>query len=161
MIRKITIFLLLAALMSTQGCYALRKKFIRKKKYVEETPVYVDFKSYPTKPSREAYNDYFLFVKGWLGELGETLKHGESFKRAKRGVNEALMNFEQIISFFNAEGKENAYPLYEDLRIIKQDIETNPNPSDMKRNSIVAKIEKFRRQFEADFKYSDAEQWMN
>jgi hypothetical protein len=139
----------------------LRKKFTRKKKFVEETPVYVDFKSYPTKPTKEAYNDYYLFVKGWLAELSDTLKQGISFKRAKRGINEALMNFEQIIAFFNAEGKEKAYPLYEDLRIIRQDIETNPNPSDMRRNSIVAKIDKFRRQFEADFKYTDAERWMN
>ncbi|MDD5194364.1 MAG: hypothetical protein PHQ96_01650 [Candidatus Omnitrophica bacterium] len=161
MARKITIFFLILTIFSVSGCTTLRKKFVRKKKHQVETPVYVDFKTYPTKPSKEAYNDYYLFVEGWLEELRETLKDGMSFKRAKRGINEAVMNLEQMIAFFNQEGKEKVYPIYEELVAIKKEIQLNPNPSDIKRNSLIAKIERFKRRFEAEFKYSDAEKWMN
>ena len=78
------------------GCHSIRKKFIRKKKSKEEVPVYIDFKDYPEIPSREAYIDYYLFVEGWLEELVGALKKGFSYKRQKRSIDEAIMNFEQI-----------------------------------------------------------------
>ncbi|MDD5583524.1 MAG: hypothetical protein PHV55_00510 [Candidatus Omnitrophica bacterium] len=161
MTKKITILILLLTVFSTSGCHALRKKFTRKPKHQEETPVYVDFKSYPTKPSKEAYNDYYVFVEGWLQELEETLKAGQSFKRAKRGINETIMNLEQMISFFSQNGKEKVYPIYQDLLVIRKEIETNPHPSDIKRNSLVSKLQHFKRKFEAEFKYSNAQQWMS
>lgn len=158
--RKYFIFVLITALFLTSGCYTLRKKFIRKKKYQKEEPVYVNFKDYPTKPSREAYLDYYLFVKGWLSELSESLSKGYSIKREKRAIKEATMNMEQMISFFNKQGQEKIYPLYEDLVKIKGTIETNPNLTSVERNTLVQKIEYFRRRFEADFKYSNAQKWM-
>lgn len=158
--RKYSIFILIAALFLTSGCYTLRKKFIRKKKYQKEEPVYVNFKDYPTKPSREAYVDYYLFVKGWLSELSESLSKGYSVKREKRAIKEAMMNLEQIISFFDKEGQEKIYPLYQDLSKVKGSIENNPNMSSVERNSLVQKLEHFRRRFEADFKYSNAQKWM-
>lgn len=158
--RKYFIFVLIAALFLTSGCYSLRKKFIRKKKYQKEEPVYVNFKDYPTKPSREAYLDYYLFVKGWLEELTESLNRGYSIKREKRAIGEAVMNLEQMIGFFNKEGQEKIYPLYQDLTKVKVSIETNPNLSSVERNTLVQRIEHFRRRFEADFKYSNAQKWM-
>jgi hypothetical protein len=158
--RKYLTLIIIAALFLTSGCYSLRKKFIRKKKYQKEEPVYVNFKDYPTKPSREAYLDYYLFVKGWLSELSESLSKGYSLKREKRAIKEAMMNMEQIISFFNKEGQGKIYPLYEDLAKIKGAIDANPNMSSVERNTLVQKIEHFRRRFEADFKYSNAQKWM-
>ncbi|MFA5008740.1 MAG: hypothetical protein WC546_05920 [Candidatus Omnitrophota bacterium] len=164
--RKILILLLVGIIFSTSGCYALRKKFVRKKKFQKEEPVYINFKNYPTKPSRDAYIDYFLFVKGWLDDLSESLRierlnAGYSNKREKRALNGAIMNLEQIISFFNDEGKEKIYPLYVDLVKIRDTMEKSPNMSPPRRTLILQKIEHFRREFEAEFKYSEAQKWMD
>ena len=159
--KRITIFLLILIVFSTSGCYTLRKKFVRKKKYTEEAPVYVNFKDYPAKPSRDAYIDYYLFVRGWLDELEEALREGGSLKREKRAINEAIMNLEQIVSFFKPEGKEKIYPLYAELLAMRKEVENNPNLGEMQRNSLISKIEHFTRKFEAGFKYTEAEKWMN
>ena len=50
--RKILILLLAGIIFSTGGCTSLRKKFIRKKKYQKEEPVYIILKIRQTKPRR-------------------------------------------------------------------------------------------------------------
>jgi hypothetical protein len=120
----------------------------------------VDFKDYPAKPSRDAYIDYYLFVRGWLDELVGALEKGISYKRQKRAIGEAIMNLEQIISFYNLEGKNAIYPLYEELVAIEGEVKKSPNMSQIRRNSLIRKIEHFKRRFERDFNYTDAEKWM-
>ena len=159
--KKLTILLLISVILFNSGCHSMRKKFIRKKKVQEELPVYVDFKEYPEKPSREAYLDYYLFVDGWLDELIGALKKGVSYKREKRAIDEAIMNLEQIISFYNDQGREEAYDLYSELLGIRKDMEKNRNLSDLRRNYLVRKIEGLKRRFEKNFNYTDAERWMN
>ncbi len=159
--RKLLIFLVVVMLSSTSGCSNIRKKFIRKKKHKKEAPVYVDFRDYPTKPSREAYVNYYLFVRGWLDDLIEALKKGISYKRQRRAINEAIMNLEQIIVFYDIEGKDAVYPIYEELQGFKEEITRSPNLSDGKRNSFIRKIEQLKRRFEKDFNYTDAEKWMS
>lgn len=159
--RKILTLFMVALLFSNSGCYNIRKKFVRKKKYQKESPVYVDFKDYPTKPSPEAYIDYYLFVRGWLDELIEALEKGISYKREKMAINEAIMNLEQIMSFYNLEGKNKIYPLYDELLTIREELEQSPNMSEMKRSSLIHKIQYFKRRFEKDFNYTDAEKWMS
>ncbi|MCF7908725.1 MAG: hypothetical protein K9L86_07650 [Candidatus Omnitrophica bacterium] len=159
--KRLFTYLLITLLVFNSGCHALRKKFIRKKKIEKEQAVYVDFKEYPTKPSRDAYIDYYIFVRGWLDELSAALKKGISYKRQRRAISEAIMNVEQIISFFNTEGKEEIYPIYDDLLYIRQQVEKAPNMSEVRRNSLIRRIEHLKRIFEKDFNYSDAEQWMS
>lgn len=158
--RKLLIFFLVLMFSLTSGCHNLRKKFIRKKKHKKEIPVYVDFKDYPAKPSRGAYINYYLFVRGWLDDLTEALKKGISYKRQRRAINEAIMNLEQIIVFYDAEGKDAVYPIYEELRGFREAIAKNPNMSEIKRSSLIRKIEQLKRKFERDFNYTDAEKWM-
>ncbi len=159
--KQLFVVFLILSLVLNSGCHSLRKKFVRKKKPKKETPVYVDFKEYPTKPSRDAYIDYYLFVRGWLDELIGALEKGISYKRQRRAINEAIMNLEQIISFFNTEGKEKIYPLYEELLSMRSQVEKSPNMSEVKRNSFIRKVEHLKRRFEKNFNYSDAEQWMS
>jgi len=158
--RKALVFLLIAMLSLTSGCHSLRKKFTRKKRYKKEVPVYVDFKDYPDKPSRKAYINYYLFVRGWLEDLTEALKKGISNKRQRRAIDQAVMNLEQIITFYNPEGKERIYPLYEELQGLREAIVKDPNMSETKRNILVRKIERLKRKLEKDFNYADAEKWM-
>jgi len=158
--RKLLIFFLVLMVSVTSGCYNIRKKFIRKKKYKKEVPVYVDFKDYPTKPSREAYINYYLFVRGWLDDLVEALKKGISYKRQRRAINEAIMNLEQIITFYSAEGKNAVYPIYEELQGFRKEMAKSPNMSETKRNSLIRKIEQLKRKFEKNFNYADVEKWM-
>lgn len=159
--RKLLVFFLIAMLSLTSGCYNIRKKFIRKKKRSKEIPVYANFKDYSVKPSRGDYVNYYLFVRGWLEELIDALKKGISYKRQRRAINEAIMNLEQIITFYDVEGKEKIYPFYEELQGFRKTIQNSPNMSDAKRNSLMRKIERFKRRFEKDFNYRDAEKWMD
>ena len=159
--KKLIILIIASVVLLNSGCYSIRKKFIRKKKVEDEVSVYVDFKDYPEKPSREAYLDYYLFVEGWLDELKEALKKGISYKREQRSLEEAIMNFEQIISFYNDDGRERAYPLYKDLIEIREEVKKSHNLSELKRNHLIRKIEQLKRRFEREFNYTDAEKWMN
>jgi uncharacterized protein YneF (UPF0154 family) len=160
MLKKLLIFFIVVAIFFTSGCYVLRKKFVRKKKpRVEEPRVYIDFKDYPSKPSREAYINYYLFVRGWLEDLIEALRKGDSLKREKRAINEAIMNVEQMTVFYNEEGKERMYPFYNELLNIKKEIDKNPNTNEMIRNRLIQKIEHLKREFEKIFNLSDAKKW--
>ncbi|MBU2044821.1 MAG: hypothetical protein KJ977_04705 [Candidatus Omnitrophica bacterium] len=154
------VFLILSLTLNT-GCHSLRKKFIRKKKTKQEAPVYVDFKEYPTTISRDAYIDYYLFVRGWLDELLGALEKGISYKRQRRAITEAIMNLEQIISFLNNQGKDEIYPVYEQMLSVRDRIQRSPNLSQVQRNSLIRTIEQLKRQIEKRFNYSDVEQWMN
>ncbi len=158
--KKLLVVFLIAMLSVTSGCHSLRKKFTRKKKNTKELPVYVDFKDYPTKPLREDYINYYLFVRGWLDDLVEALKKGISYKRQRRAINEAIMNLEQIITFYNTEGKDAVYSIYEELQGFKEEMVKSPNMSETKRSFLIRKLQRLKRQFERDFNYTDAEKWM-
>jgi predicted RND superfamily exporter protein len=159
--KKFIFYPLIISLIFVCGCYSLRKKFIRKKKIKKEIPVYVDFKEYSKKPSREVYVEYYLFVRGWLDEAIEGLRRGGNFKRAKKSFDEAVMNLEQIISFYNREGKEKIFPLYEELLEIKEEIYKSPNMSQNQKNLIILKLERIKRTLEKNFNYSQAKKWMD
>ncbi|MDD3296223.1 MAG: hypothetical protein PHU64_02565 [Candidatus Omnitrophica bacterium] len=163
--RKVIILIIAGVVFFTSGCQNIRKKFIRKKKAKADAPVYVDFKDYPERPSRDAYIDYSLFVRGWLDEfsqaLGDSAISGSgNYKRARRAINEAVMNLEQIISFYTPQGKDKIYPLYEQALSIKKEVNNNPNMSNLIKNSFRRKAEGIRRRFEKEFNYTDAEKWL-
>ena len=158
--RKLLIFLLVVILSLVSGCHSLRKKFIREKRHKKEALVYVNFKDYPAKPSRGAYINYYLFVRGWLDDLTEALRKGISNKRQRRAINEVIVNLEQIITFYDTEGKDTIYPLYEELQGFREALKKSPNMSELKRYFFIRKIERFKRRFEKDFNYIDAEKWM-
>lgn len=163
MIRKISVLLIvIIGIIYLQGCYSLRKKFVRKKKTnrEQELPVYLDFKTYPSRPSSDAYRDYFLFVKGWLDELMDTIKLEGSKKREKRAINEAIKNFEQMLYFFSEDKKKEFVPLYNDFLAIKTDIYNNPNLKEWDRIRLVRKIEKLKIDLERNMRYSVVRQWM-
>jgi len=159
--RKLITILLLAVCLLSSGCHSLRKKFVRKKKYKKEQPVYIDFKEYPEKITQEAYIDYYLFVRGWLDELLGAFEQNDSFKRKRRAINEAIMNIEQIIFSFNREGKDAIYPIYQELVSIRKEIEQRPNMSQIKSNSLKRRTENVKRRFEKGFNYTDAEKWID
>jgi len=156
--KHILVILILAVFLSS-GCYSFRKKFVRSKKESKESPVFVNFKEYPTNPSRERYSEYYLFIRGWLDDLTTALSREGSFKRQKRAVNEAIMNMEQIMSFFTVEGQQVLYPIYDELRQFREELIKNPSMSELRRNSYIKKIEQIKRSFEADFNFSSVGRW--
>lgn len=159
--KKSVIYLLLILVFFNCGCHSFRKKFIRKKKHEKEPPVYINFKDYQSGLTREGYINYYLFVRGWLDELIGALERNESFKRKKRAIDEAVMNMEQIIYYFNDQGREEVYPIHQGLVAIQEQIMAQPNMSTIKSNSLTRKTQSFKRRFEKGFNYTDAEQWLN
>ncbi|MBU1121349.1 MAG: hypothetical protein ABIH71_08250 [Candidatus Omnitrophota bacterium] len=158
--RKIFVLLVVVMCIGLCGCHSLRKKFIREKKYHKEAPVYVDFKEYSNELSPQAYSDYYLFVKGWIDELGSALRKGMSFKRQKRAINEIIMNMEQMMAFYNQEGKNTMFPLYEDFLAVREDIQRSPNMSGIQKGSFLRRLEHYKREFESGFNYKDAQVWI-
>lgn len=158
--RRILVIFLLILLALNTGCHSLRKKFIRRKKK-EEVPVYVTPKDYPEKPTRDIYIDYYLYTKGWLEELAKALRKGISYKRQKHAIEEAIMNLEQIISFFNQEGKKEISSLHRELKEIKEEINRVPNLSRIKRDFLIRKIQNIKRDFDSNYTYTDVKEWIN
>jgi NTP pyrophosphatase (non-canonical NTP hydrolase) len=158
--KNILFIFLLAVLVLNSGCHSLRKKFIRKKNK-KDVPVYVTPKEYPQKPTRDIYVDYYLYTKGWLGELIKALRKGISHKRQKHAIGEAIMNLEQIISFFNQEGRDAIGPLHDQLKKIQKEIKQIPNLSRYKRDSLVRKTQNIKREFDSNYTYTDIKEWLN
>jgi len=142
------------------GCYALRKKFVRKRKHAIPPPVYLDLKEYPKVPTKEMYDEYYVFIKGWLDELIRCLENDYGKKRQKKSINEAIENLKQIAYFFTPEGKEKVQPLYEEMLVIKEKV-VKPYLSYSDKNFIICKTQKLKRRLETEFTYEKAKQWLN
>lgn len=155
-----TLYFLLIMLIFCGGCRTLRRKFVRKRNYKKETPVYVDLKDYSGVPSRQLYVDYSTFVRGWLGDLIQALEDNLSYKRQKRAIGEVIVNLDRIISLYSPEGKAKIDHLYRDfLRV--QDKLCRGYPLDItEAHALQREVERLRLRFEADFQYSDAQQWL-
>ncbi len=138
----------------------LREKFVRDRSR-EEAPAYVAFREYPDKPTREVYVDYYLYTRGWLAELVKALRKGISYKRQRYAISEVLMKLEQIISFFNQDGKDAIASLHESLQEIQAEIKRIPNLSQTRRNYIIRQIERIKRELGSDYTYSKAKEWLD
>ncbi len=160
MLKNILLVFLGLAIVSSGGCRTLRDKFIREKTE-EEAPVYVAFREYPDKPTRQVYTDYYLYTRGWLGELTKALDKGISHKRQRYAAEQALMNLEQIISFFNQDGRDAIEPLQEALQAIQAEINRIPNLSQTRRNFLIRKVQRVTREFGSSYSYSKVEEWLN
>lgn len=157
--KKFLFLFLSCLLIFSGGCRTLREKFIRQKPR-KEAPVYVAFKEYPQKPTRQIYIDYYLYVRGWLDELAKALEKGISHKRQSYAASEALMNMDQIISFFNQEGKDAISSLHSELQAVKAEIERIPNLSRLRRDLLIRKTQSIRREFDS-YTYSNVEEWLD
>jgi hypothetical protein len=157
-VKKILLIFLLLDLVLLSGCYALKKKFIRKKES-KEPVVYVDFKEYQGPHTQEAYQDYYIFAQGWLDELVKAIAYTENRKKQKQAIKEALFNMEQLFYFFNQQGQERLSPLYEQLMSIKTKI-YSAQLHEVERYYALKKIESLKRQFQREFKWENASQWM-
>lgn len=158
--KKLVFILLVINIFTFSGCYTLRKKFIRKKKPKKEPIVYVDFKEYPDVPSKEVYQNYYIFAEGWLDELIKSLRYTGNQKKQKQAITEALTNIEQLLNFFNKEGESKLLPIYTELLKIKDRL-FSVTLSDMEENSLIKRIEYLKREFKREFSWKNASQWVN
>ncbi len=152
--KPVVVFL---AFMMFCGCYPLRKKFTRKKKTSQET-VYVDFKEYSQAPVIELYNDYYLFINGWLDESIVDLRNSRNYKRQKRALGQALYNMELLTSLFSDKGKAKIEPLRKELESLKEEI--TPGLTQVEANTILRRTELLKLRFNKGFTYSKALEWM-
>jgi len=152
---KLGICLFLCLAISFSGCYSLRKKFVRKRKKYTPPPLYLELKEYPATPTKEVYEEYFLYVKGWLSELIKCLEEKISRKREKKSIDQALFNLEQIMVFLNDKGKKKIEPIKQELVKLREKI-YNPYFSYTNVNYLIRKTEKVYRDFDSQFSYNKA-----
>lgn len=158
--RKRAIIFLAVTIVFSSGCRTIRAKFVRERHPAgEEPPVYASFKDYPAQPTKEAYIDYYDFLKGWIDDLAEALQEGTNLKREKRAIEQALMNMEQMMYYYNEEGKAKAAPLYKELQEIKDAVYKDPNQSDFQRNALLNRTADFKRRLQREFYYDKAQVW--
>ncbi|MCK4916782.1 MAG: hypothetical protein KAJ14_06500 [Candidatus Omnitrophica bacterium] len=144
----------------SSGCYGLRKKFIRKKKYQKEPTVYIDLKDYSTQPVEGEYLYYYLYLKGWFEELVKAVEKDISPKRQKLAANEVANNLERAMTFLNTEGKNEIYSIYEEFLELKKDIEHSSNFTQNKKNFLLLKIRSIKSQVERKFNWVDVKKWL-
>ena len=151
-------FLVFLCICLMTGCYSIRKKFVRKRKAVTEPEVYINFHEYPDQPVEKMYRDYYLFVRGWLDELVKSLHDNMSWKRRKAAIDEAIMNCEQLMQFFNEAGREEIKKIYDELLSIKK-IVYIPTLSASDVHSLVVRVERVKREFSNKFSFKKVAQW--
>jgi len=152
--------LLIVLVLFTCGCYSLRKKFSRNKAHPKETQVYLDLKSYPVSASREDYQDGVLYLNGWLDEAVSNLIENGNRKRVRHSLQEALESMDEIVDFYDEDGKRAIGPLHEELRIVRDDFAHNANLTTIDCNGFKRRIEEIKRSFSENFKYSEAKKWL-
>ncbi len=154
------IYIFIAALIFfNYGCYSIRKKFIRKKKYQKEPTVYIDLKDYSSQQAEGEYLDYYLYVKGWLDELVKAVEKGFSPKRQKLAANEVIHNLEMAMTFLNTDGKNGMYAIYDEFLVIRKEIENNPIFTQNEKYFLLYRMRSLKRQFEKKFNWVDIEKW--
>ena len=158
--KKLTYLFIVILIFINSGCYSLRKKFIRKKKYKKEPTVYIDLKDYSIQPVEGEYLYYYLYVKGWLEELVKAVEKGISPKRQRLAVNEVASNLEKAMTFLNTEGKNEIYLIYEEFLELKKEIERSSNFTQNKKNYLLFKIRSIKNQVERKFNWVDVEKWL-
>lgn len=142
------------------GCTSIRRKFVRKKKSQEEAQVYVTLKDYAGVPTEKAYRDYYVFVRGWLDDLKAALQEQGSWKRSKKSIDEALMNFSQIYQGLNEEGKKECQDILQEFAAIKQTVyNTSLFSSDTTR--LVERVDRLKRTFEKKMSYEVVEGYLS
>ncbi len=158
--KKILFVFLLVNIVFLTGCHPLRNKFIRKEKPKKISSVYVDFKDYSETLSKEDYLDYYLFVQGWLDELIQALDPSGNRKKQKQAISEAIVNFEQMIYFFNEEGREEVSSLYEEFLKVKKEVNSS-YLNEQKKDSLRTKVDFIKREFQRKLRWSNASLWMD
>ena len=156
----LSLVIILIIIFDFSGCYALRKKFVRKRRKEIPPPLYLDLKEYPQVPTKDMYDQYYLYVRGWLDELIHTIEEKPNAKRQKKSIDEAVMNFEQIMYFYNEEGRKVAEPLYKELISLREEIHSPYFALSGNFSLTVGKIARLKRDFEKNFSYEDALGWI-
>ncbi|MFQ5681375.1 MAG: hypothetical protein ACE5GG_04935 [Candidatus Omnitrophota bacterium] len=114
-----------ALILGSSGCYALRKKFIRRPKHEPkaEDPV-LAFEDYKNDDDPEtAYRKYLLYWRSWQEELIVAIENGLSRKKQSACAREALSNLKMARSFLD-EDKQNKLDVYlSELEDLAEDIE--------------------------------------
>ncbi len=159
--KKLGIIVLLAVIaVNLTGCHALRKKFVRKRKKDVPPPLYLDLKEYPKVPTKDMYDEYYLFVRGWLQELENSIKDNISHKRQKKAIDEAIKNLEQIMYYYTETGKEKIKPLYDRFTALREKVHDSYFPALGNYSRIIREIERIKRDFENKFTFEKASKWM-
>ncbi len=157
---KFALYSLLALFLFTQGgCYAFRKKFVRTRKREAPPPLYLDLKEYPAAPTKAMYEDYYLYTRGWLTELTQSLEGIQNRKRQRKSIEQAVFNFEQIIACLNEEGRMHAESLRQAIYEIRDEV-CDPYFSGKAYSGLLQKIRRFTRKFERDYTYEKALSWL-
>jgi len=131
----------------------LRKKFTRKRAKETPPPLYLNLKEYPKVPTKDMYDEYYLFVRGWLSELIRDIENNISPKRQRKSIDEALKNLEQIVYFYNEEGKKKINPIYKELVKLREKVYDPYFITSGNDSSTVRDISRIRREFEKEFSF--------
>lgn len=153
-----TCYWLLATL---AGCDAFVRKFTRKPK---RAPVKEELLLAPEEykarslPSKDSYQQYFLFWKSWHNELIDSLTSDASHKKRVYCISEAIKNLEDMKPLLK-EGKQGELEIYiSELKVLKSKLQEDLYGSNISSNRLSA--ERIKRGILREFSFSKIKDYL-
>jgi len=137
------------------GCAPILKKFVRKRRRTQSAPLYLKPREYPSLSNKELYNEYFVYIRGWMQELIQALKDKISRKKIIASCKGVIENLTYLKSFFHTQPhqlKKIDFYIKEYTQI--QESFEKGNVSSALWEKFIYRAEKLQRDFEKDFRYS-------
>ena len=150
-----TIIVIILSLTSI-GCEALSRKFIRRSKKEKEAPEMVlvpQEYAYPGMDKEQVYRQYFLFWKSWQDELIESLSTSANHKKQASCIKEATNNIKNLRNLLLAAKQKKL-----DEYISRMEKLQNAITKDIYRSNAMnnrQEAERLKRDILRDFSYDD------
>lgn len=116
-LKLILVVLSLSVAASLFGCASFKKKFMRKIKKEDDTPIYYQGKKYAAKPSMELYQKHYVYWINWHKELIEKL--GKNVKSNIRSTEEMMSNLQDMSTLLVDEKSAQIAPHIDELEKVK------------------------------------------
>ena len=125
-LRRAVLVLILLTFLSSEGCEAFRKKFVRKKNVEEEVEeqVILEPQEYPevVYDNTTLYKNYFTLYKAWYADLLDSLKEESSYKKQLQCFDEVLKNLREMQNLLKPEKQQEMDPYIQEIAKNKEQL---------------------------------------
>ena len=157
------IALILILGITTTGCEALRKKFIRKKSQKEKSEEFVpvlDPVEYPETvyTSQDRYKKLYSLWRIWQREMTSALTENQSSKRQRYILSQMIVQVEEMRGLLRDEKKETVGEVFRRLKDLEKDMQA---PAPMRNLSIIKlKLRRISETMRDELKFAAVEDYI-
>lgn len=161
----LTVFIILCCCLSLlTGCEAIRRKFTRKRKTIENKEEVVivprDYDEHPFPPDA-LYKQYFAYWKAWNQELiGSLSDPEESYKRIMSSSQQSIVNLKKMCSYLTDEKAKGLNDYVAKLEKIQAEIQKAHNLSADRRRILRYKVSRIYSCVNRDYDYTKTKNFL-